>query len=178
MTAKVQLMFRARRVHAHAIEDRWEFRDDAGSGIRGKSHTESVFRFTAFLDNGVDTPDDHTENVHQDIRVWSKGNCPDRKRKITKKKTCKKRYCLYSCFHACLSVLSMFNFLGFSVSQYGLTRSQKQSQEATQRQCIANILILCPITACNHMSVLIPFTKSLLCLPRLCFRSLLPRSSP
>jgi hypothetical protein len=88
MTATIHLMFRARRVHAHAIEDRWEFRDDAGSGIRGKPHTESAFRFTAFLDNGVDARDDL---VYQDIRVWSKGNCPDRKRKISQKKKTKKR---------------------------------------------------------------------------------------
>jgi hypothetical protein len=93
MTAKIQLKIRARRIHQCAGEDRWEFRDDAGSGIRGKPHSTSMFRFSAFLDESSDdedepvakispivTPED-IEPSYYDVRVWSKGNCPDRKKR-------------------------------------------------------------------------------------------------
>jgi hypothetical protein len=100
MTAKVQLKIRARRIHQCPGEDRWEFRDDAGSGIRGKPHSLSMFRFSAFLEALAQCPAVSTSvpptsvlipailPAYYDVRVWSKGNCPDRK-KLKKPKAVK-----------------------------------------------------------------------------------------
>jgi hypothetical protein len=57
--------------------DEWSFGDDVGSGIRGKSHLNGYFQFSAELKMTVD---DSLQTVQPpisfDARFWSKGNCP------------------------------------------------------------------------------------------------------
>jgi hypothetical protein len=76
--ATIQLRIRARRIHQCVGKNRWEFHDDAGSGIRGKPHSASLFRFSAILNPFLKN---QVVPKYCDIRVWSKGNCPDRKRR-------------------------------------------------------------------------------------------------
>jgi len=95
-TAVIKFKVRARRVRQH--EGTWELKDDAGSGIRGKPHDSSAFRFWACLQHSGFSLDNSkpvdeiiqaaiqansgTYKSH-DVRVWSKGNCPAKTRKIS-----------------------------------------------------------------------------------------------
>jgi len=95
-TAVIKFKVRARRIRQH--NDGWELKDDAGSGIRGKSHESSAFRFWACLqhsdfslENSKPVDDIIQAAIHSnsgayrfaDARVWSKGNCPSKSRKIS-----------------------------------------------------------------------------------------------
>lgn len=93
-TAVIKFKVRARRIRQHA--NGWELKDDAGSGIRGKPHESSAFRFWACLqhsDFSLDNSKPVDEIIQaavqansgtykfEDVRVWSKGNCPAKQRK-------------------------------------------------------------------------------------------------
>lgn len=93
-TAVITFKVRARRIRQH--NDGWELKDDAGSGIRGKPHESSAFRFWACLQHS-DFSLENSKPVDEiiqaaisansgtyrftDVRVWSKGNCPGKQRK-------------------------------------------------------------------------------------------------
>merc|ERR1719261_1743632 len=93
-TAVIKFKVRARRIRQH--NDGWELKDDAGSGIRGKPHESSAFRFWACLQHS-DFSLENSKPVDEiiqaaisansgtyrftDVRVWSKGNCPGKQRK-------------------------------------------------------------------------------------------------
>jgi hypothetical protein len=94
MLATLQVKLRVRRIQQNT-ED-WLFRDDAGSGTRGKAHTLSQFRFSAQLGTAANEAERVTQEkeleeqpdidrspdldgvCHAHARVWSKGNCPTR----------------------------------------------------------------------------------------------------
>ena len=94
-TAIIKFKVRARRVRQ--LNNGWEFKDDAGSGIRGKPHEASAFRFWACLQHS-DFSLQHSKPVDDiivaaiqsqsgtynftDVRVWSKGNCPAKNRRL------------------------------------------------------------------------------------------------
>lgn len=90
----LHIKLRVRRIYQGG--EGWEFRDDAGSGTRGKAHSLSQFRFSARLltdskDEGedIDQTTDHSDDIDCrprgvdcaicHARVWSKGNCPSRR---------------------------------------------------------------------------------------------------
>jgi hypothetical protein len=92
-TATINIQLRVRLIRQR--EHGWEFHDDAGSGSRGKSHHLSRFCFGARLlrnyrdpaemvDPEEASPDSASEPEDElalcQIPVWSKGNCPARKR--------------------------------------------------------------------------------------------------
>ena len=92
-TATINIQLRVRLIRQR--EHGWEFHDDAGSGSRGKSHYLSRFCFGARLlrnyrdpaemvDPEEASPDNASEPEDElalcQIPVWSKGNCPARKR--------------------------------------------------------------------------------------------------
>jgi hypothetical protein len=93
-TARIQFKVRARRIRQNKTS--WEFKDDAGSGIRGKSHDSSAFRFWGCLERSdlhvaesksvddiikIAQEESSGAYMHREVRVWSKGNCPGRTRK-------------------------------------------------------------------------------------------------
>jgi len=93
-TAIMTFKVRARRIRQNA--NGWELKDDAGSGIRGKPHDSSAFRFWACLqysDFSLSKSKPVDEIIQaaiisnsgtykcEDVRVWSKGNCPGKTRK-------------------------------------------------------------------------------------------------
>jgi len=94
-TAIIKFKVRARRVRQ--LNNGWEFKDDAGSGIRGKPHEASAFRFWACLQHS-DFSLQHSKPVDDiivaaiqsqsgaynftDVQVWSKGNCPAKNRRL------------------------------------------------------------------------------------------------
>jgi hypothetical protein len=78
----LHVQFRVRSIRQSV--DHWEFRDDAGSGTRGRARDFSKFRFSAQLKEGKMTNTNavgRTSCAQTCARVWSKGNCPARTRR-------------------------------------------------------------------------------------------------
>jgi hypothetical protein len=75
-TAILRVQFRVRAISK--CGERWKFRDDAGSGTRGRASDFCKFRFSAQLNDLMNC---QQTCAHTFIQVWSKGNCPAVSRK-------------------------------------------------------------------------------------------------